>query len=195
MDMPQGRGKRGMRNLANALTGFRLFGAVGLLFLEPLSVSFYLLYTLCGVSDVLDGWAARRSGTASEFGARLDSVADLVFYGVMLLRLFPRLWADMPRPVQLWIGGIVALRLGVYALAAVKFRRFASLHTWLNKATGFAVFAVPYLMGHHRFPLYRTVVCTVATLAAREELAIHLGSGDYLSGCHSLWETGKRTVE
>ena len=31
MDMPQGRGKRGMRNLANALTGFRLFGAVGLL--------------------------------------------------------------------------------------------------------------------------------------------------------------------
>ena len=47
MDMPQGRGQRGMRNLANALTGFRLFGAVGLVSgvkYKPKPEHFALLY-------------------------------------------------------------------------------------------------------------------------------------------------------
>ena len=42
------------------------------------------IYTFAGLTDVLDGWLARKTGRASEFGARLDSVADLLFYSVLL---------------------------------------------------------------------------------------------------------------
>lgn len=53
------------------------------------SIWFLVIYTFAGLTDVLDGWIARKTGSASEFGARLDSVSDLLFYGVILIRFFP----------------------------------------------------------------------------------------------------------
>ena len=50
------------RHIADIITGLRICGAVTLLFLVPLSPVFYIVYTLTGLTDVLDGWAARKSG-------------------------------------------------------------------------------------------------------------------------------------
>ena len=66
--------------------------ALFLLFLPLGSVRFLAVYTLAGLTDALDGWLARKTGTASPFGARLDSIADLLFYGILILWLFPVLW-------------------------------------------------------------------------------------------------------
>ena len=74
---------------ANAITLLRISGTAVLLFLRPFSPAFFVVYTLTGVTDVLDGFVARKTGTASDFGAKLDSAADLLFYGVMLLKIFP----------------------------------------------------------------------------------------------------------
>ena len=62
--------------------------ALFLLFLPLGSVRFLAVYTIAGLTDVLDGWLARKTGTASPFGARLDSIADLLFYGILILRFF-----------------------------------------------------------------------------------------------------------
>ena len=56
------------------------------------SPMFFAIYALTGLTDVLDGWIARKMGSASQFGAKLDSVADLIFYAVMLIMIFPILW-------------------------------------------------------------------------------------------------------
>ena len=77
---------------ADMITLVRIAGTMALIFLRPLSAIFYWIYTLAGVTDALDGWIARKTKTASEFGARLDSIADLFFYAVMLVRIFPILW-------------------------------------------------------------------------------------------------------
>ena len=69
--------------LPNFVTGLRMVGTFLLLFTKAFSPAFYVVYSICGISDVLDGFLARRTGTASEFGARLDSVADLLFYTVL----------------------------------------------------------------------------------------------------------------
>lgn len=128
--------------LPNCITGLRIAGAVCLLFTEAGSPVFSGLYTLCGVSDVLDGWLARRLNAVSERGARLDSVADLCFCAAALAKLFPVLWALLPAAVWFGAAVVLAVRLMSYGVAAVKYRRFLSLHTWLNKLTGAVVFCM-----------------------------------------------------
>ena len=80
----------------NICTMLRIVGTVGLLLIRPLTLPFYLLYTFCGITDVLDGTIARATNSTSEFGARLDSIADLIFYAVMIVKFFPILLEVLP---------------------------------------------------------------------------------------------------
>lgn len=162
------------RNAANIITLLRVVGTALLAFLRPLSAPFLWVYGLTGLTDVLDGWIARRTKTASELGARLDSIADLLFCAVTLLRLFPALHQALPVGVWYAAGGILLLRLSAYCVAAVKYRRFASLHTWLNKLTGAALFLLPYMLLLSSAAAYGWALCALACLASLEELLIHL---------------------
>ena len=175
--------------LPDCLTGLRIAGAIGLLFLRTGSPGFYGLYTLCGVSDMLDGWAARRLNAVSEQGARLDSAADLLLCTAAMVRLLPVLWALLPPAVWYGAAAVLVLRLISYGVAAVKYRRFAPLHTWLNKLTGAAVFAIPYgLLTPWSVPIC-AVACGLAALAAAEELLIHLCSGAYAPDVKTIFGT------
>ena len=49
-----------MKNLANDITIVRILCSVALLFFPAFSVAFYALYITAGVSDMVDGWVARR---------------------------------------------------------------------------------------------------------------------------------------
>ncbi|MGM9662153.1 MAG: CDP-alcohol phosphatidyltransferase family protein [Oscillospiraceae bacterium] len=179
--------KKSGLNAANCVTALRIAGALCLLFLQPLSGAFFAVYTLTGLTDALDGWLARRTGTAGAFGARLDSIADLLFYGAMLLRVFPALCRLLP--AQLWCAaaGVLFLRLSAYLIAAAKYRRFAALHTYLNKLTGAAVFLLPYTLSAPWSAGYGWAVCALAAAAALEELAIHLQRGDYQADVRSAF--------
>ena len=88
------------KHLPNYITLTRIAGTLWLIFIEPLSVLFYVVYSLCGLTDVVDGYLARKTSSTSELGARLDSVADLLFYAVMLFRVFPILWKKLPRWIK-----------------------------------------------------------------------------------------------
>lgn len=183
--------------LANCLTIFRLLGAVALVFLEPLSIPFYIIYTLCGVSDALDGPVARYTKTSGDFGARLDSVADLAFYAVMVLRLIPIVWCEdiLPMWCWYWAGGILVFRIGIYLFAFLKFHRLPSLHTMLNKISGFLIFGACYLIRAPFAVAYFAVFCAVATLAGIEELVIHIYRQKYGGEVISLGRVLKDTYQ
>ena len=102
----------------NICTMLRIVGTVGLLLIRPLTLPFYILYTFCGITDVLDGTIARATNSTREFGARLDSIADLIFYAVMIVKFFPILLEVLP--VWMWycIGGDPCLLL-CYSRCAV----------------------------------------------------------------------------
>ena len=168
-------------NLADTVTAVRMAASFILLFYPMKSIWFLVIYTFAGLTDVLDGWLARKSGRASEFGARLDSISDLLFYSVLLIRLFPVLYRILPGEIWYAVLGIVLVRLAAYVTAAVKYHRFASLHTWLNKLTGAAVFLLPYALWVSSIIVYSWAVCILAFLASAEELAIHLLRTDYLA--------------
>ena len=80
--------------MANIITILRILCSIALLFCPVFSLVFYALYITAGVSDMLDGWVARRTHTTSELGAKLDTIADVVFVIVCLVRLLPVL--DIP---------------------------------------------------------------------------------------------------
>ena len=161
-------------HIADMLTILRIAGTLVLAFLHPLSAAFFWVYALAGLTDVLDGWIARRTHTASDFGARLDSIADLMFYAVMLLRIFPALWRTLPEGIWYAVAILVIVRVSAYLIAAVIHRQFAPLHTYLNKLTGITVFLVPFLLMTQYAVGYCWAVCAVAAAAALEELAIHI---------------------
>lgn len=166
--------KKDVFTVSNGITLLRMLGTVALLFIEPLSALFFGVYIFTGITDVLDGWIARKTHTATALGAKLDSVADLLFYTVTVLRLMPILRQRLS--VALWcaIGFAVLLRLSAYATAAVKYRRFASLHTALNKLSGGAVFLLPFvLLTSVALPLC-WCICGVTLVASGQELGIHL---------------------
>lgn len=178
-------------NLPNCVTALRILGTVALLCVKPLSLPFYIVYTLCGLSDVVDGWIARRTGKTSEFGAKLDSVADLCYYAVMALMIMPVLWETLP--VEIWyaVGFVVLLRIITYVMVALRHKRFASMHTYGNKLTGAGVFAIPYFIEQSIGVGYCIVACTISVLATIEEFLIHLCSKEYNTKTKTIFQMSK----
>lgn len=175
--------------LADSLTCARILGGALLLFLRPLSPAFYVTYTLCGVTDALDGWVARRLNTESARGAKLDSIADLVFYSAMLVKLLPLLWPRLSLFYWSAVGLVLLCRLCSYVVAFIKFRRFASLHTCKNKLTGFLLFFLPYFLAFRYLPLFCWAIFVIAGAASLEELLIHLRAKTYKADVKSIFDT------
>ena len=95
-----------MKYTASIITSARIVGAFVLLLTEPLSAPFYTIYALCCVSNILDGYSARKTNAISKFGETLGSIADFVLIAVMLVIFIPLLaW----EPWMLWWLGVIAL--------------------------------------------------------------------------------------
>ena len=157
----------------------RILGTICLLFTKPFSKAFYIIYTISGISDVFDGYVARITGTSSAFGAKLDSVADLVLYAVMVLKIFPALIGTLPIWIWYAVTAVVIMRIVSYLTVAIKHNQFASLHTKLNKLSGFAVFMIPYMIKLPVAVPYCITSCGVCAISSFEEMMIHIKNNEY----------------
>ena len=153
--------------MANIVTGFRITASLALLFCPVFSIPFYALYLTAGLSDMVDGMVARRTHTASEFGAKLDTAADFVFVTVCLIRLLPVV--EIPAWLCVWIG-VIALIKGMNIVSGyVKQKRFVAVHTVMNKVTGALLFALPLTVRLVELRVTAMIVCAIATFAAVQE--------------------------
>lgn len=162
------------KNIPNYITVMRMVGTIALLFTKPLSVSFYTVYALTGVTDVLDGFIARKFKITSEIGAKLDSMADLIFYAVMFIMIMPYLWKILPHLIWYGVAIVLLLRLSAYITAAIRFKRFAATHSLLNKITGAFVFIIPFIILLPFFVPVCWVICIVSGVASLSELIKYL---------------------
>lgn len=169
-------------NVPNCITAVRIVGTVAMMFTTIFTPLFYVIYTICGVTDVLDGFVARMTKKTTEFGAKLDSVADLLFYGTMLFKLLPEMLSAMPKAMPVMIASLIALRVCSYLIAAFRYKKFASLHTYMNKASGFSCFLMPYLISFIPQNIVYSIVYGIAVIAGLEELIIHSSSQNYTRG-------------
>jgi CDP-diacylglycerol--glycerol-3-phosphate 3-phosphatidyltransferase len=149
------------------------------LFTTPLSWWFYIIYTYCGLTDVVDGIVARRTHTESSMGAKLDSIADMVLLIVILYKLGPMLWSSVS--VWIWYFTILIglIRISAYVIGAVKFHQFASLHLISNKATGLVLFFVPYLILIMDMNIVMFLLMIVAMLSSLEEVLCEIKAEEF----------------
>ncbi len=153
--------------MANIITGIRILLSALLLFCPALSPAFYALYLAAGFSDMIDGLVARKTNTVSEFGSKLDTLADIVFVAVCLIKLLPVL--NLPIWLYLWIAGIAIIKIISIALGWFKQRKFTAVHSVMNKMTGGVLFLFPLTLTIIDLKYSAAVVCVIATAAALQE--------------------------
>ena len=172
--------------IPNCITILRIVGTFGFIFTKPLTKWFYIIYFFTGITDVLDGFLARKLKVTSEFGAKLDSVADMLFNTTMIVKILPVL-IDM-LPVYIWyaVGLIAVIRIACYVVAAVKFKKFASLHTIMNKVTVFIIFTVPFFANTKFLVPVCMIICAMGIIATTEELFIHIKTRDYKNNVKTI---------
>ena len=153
--------------MPNLITALRFLGAICLLFFRVNSIAFWVIYSVCGISDILDGYLARKLGCESKTGALLDSMADLVFVACCCWKLIPVL--AFPKWLWIWGGAIVAIKVINQFCALVMYKKCVFPHTIANKVTGMLLFVgVPLtLLLESIVPMI--VIAAIATFAAVQE--------------------------
>ena len=154
-----------MKHLPNILSSLRIVGAVALLLCDVVGTTIWVLYALCGISDIADGWLARRLKCVTKTGALLDSLADICFVGCCAWKLLPLL--TLPQWLWLWAGIIVLIKFVNQISALVLYGRCCFPHTFANKITGFLLFIAVPMTFWSIIPI--SIVAAVASLAAIEE--------------------------
>ena len=154
--------------IANIITGSRIIFCLPLLFIPLSSAWFYVFYLFCGLTDMIDGTIARKTETDSEFGARLDTVADFVFMFVCSIKILPL----MHIPVWLWVWIIIVALIKIFniALVFIRKKKLISIHSVLNKTTGFTLFIMPLSLTFVEVNYSVATICLLATIAVAQEV-------------------------
>ena len=117
---------------------------------------------------MVDGTIARKTKSVSEFGARLDTVADIVFVAVCSVKILPLMQFTIW--LWTWIVVIAIIKIGNIVWGLISNEKLVSMHTVLNKVTGFLLFSLPLTFSFID-PIYTSaVVCFMATLSAINEV-------------------------
>ncbi len=153
--------------MANIITGIRILCSIALLFFPVFSPSFYTLYIVAGVSDMIDGTVARKTGTVSEFGSKLDTLADFLLVAACLIKLLPAL--DIPVWLSIWIAVIALIKAVNIVSGYVMHKEFVAVHTVMNKVTGLLLFILPLTLAFIDLKYSGAFVSAAATFAAIQE--------------------------
>ena len=149
----------------NIITLLRMAGSFGLLLCDVTGAAFWIIYVLCGISDIADGWLARKLNCVTRTGALLDSLADICFVACCAWKLLPIL--ELPQWLWLWAGVIVVIKVVNQLSALVMHGRCSFPHTLANKVTGFLLFIAVPMTFVSIIPI--SIVAAIATFAAIQE--------------------------
>ena len=153
--------------IANIITGCRIVCSILLLFVPVFSAEFYVTYLLCGFSDMLDGVVARKTNSNSSFGAKFDTVADLIFMIVAWYKLLPAI--HLPQWMWIWIIIIALIKLSNIIWGLLRKKLLISVHSILNKVTGFVLFLLPLTIPFAELKYSFAIICLIATFSAIQE--------------------------
>ena len=156
------------KQIANIITSSRILCSICFLLCPVFSVAFYIMYLFCGITDMVDGTIARKTQSVSEKGARLDTFADVVFAAACLVKILPRI--QLPAWLWIWVVVIAIIKIGNVVWGLICNKKLVSMHTILNKATGFLLFLFPLTLSFIE-PMYSSViVCSLAMASAINEV-------------------------
>jgi len=160
-----------MKKVPNILSSARIVLAFFLLVVKPLGIQFFTIYIACGLTDLADGFLARRFKASSALGSRLDSIGDVVLTLITLSIILPIV--QLPIWMLVWLFLILSLRLVTVGVTYYRFRKIALLHTTANRLVALVLYLLPFsLLFSNTLPVPLTLF-VVASFAAIEELLIN----------------------
>ncbi|MCS6780619.1 MAG: CDP-alcohol phosphatidyltransferase family protein [Geminicoccaceae bacterium] len=169
-------------HLANALTASRMVAAVpvSLLVLDERDGLAFWIFLAAALTDLADGYVAKRWASPSRVGAALDPVADKLFVGCLLLALAERelvpVWL-----VALAIGRDVMLVVGAVLLRS-RLADFRIEPLVIGKVSTFVqLLLLGFVLGHEAgiadvAALVEVLIAAAATLTIASALA-YLAAG------------------
>lgn len=168
-----------LRNIPNILTGLRLACAPALaaLLLTAHERAALVVFVLAGLTDLADGWLAKRFNLATRFGRYLDPIADKL----LMLCAFLALTAMSATPRWLTavvIGRDIVIVLGI-ALAKLLDLPLRVAPLPIGKiSTAVQVGYVALILFAQGFDLdWQTIVATAAVLTGAATIASGLAYG------------------
>lgn len=162
--------------IPNWITAVRLLAAMMLSILTVISADrgqscFYPLFVAAGISDMLDGFVARRFKWCTEFGARLDSLSDLALYLSTLLFLECNFQYILSKCQGLLALGLAMQILHLY-ISYKRFNQFPAYHTDFARLCAYLAFFGILLFVKTKVPQIIAVLCGVWIASSLEGLAI-----------------------
>jgi cardiolipin synthase (CMP-forming) len=139
------------------------------------------------ITDILDGYIARRYKLCTEFGARLDSMADI---GTFFLSISGFLVFEEAFVIQHSVAFLVLFGLYITAqiLSLIKFKRTTSFHLYSNKFSGYVqgIFIFTFFVFGY-YPWYFYFMIVVGSLAEIEVLLLVLMLPKMISNARSIF--------
>ena len=134
-------------NIPNALTALRALGVPVFLYLflvavEP--IASFVVITLGGITDYLDGKIARALKQTSEFGAKFDPTVDRLYIAAVIIALAIKDYLPWPLVVAIIARDLILFLVIIYQ----KLRGIPFLEvSFLGKAATFnLLYAFPFLL-------------------------------------------------
>jgi len=181
--------KREIFTIPNIISFYRLLAFPLILYFiitrkENLFAVFLIINLL---SDAIDGYIARKFKLETEFGARIDSMADNLTYVLAFTGIFVFKLEDlMPYKISLFV--YIGLLIATVILSLIKFKRFPSLHLYTTKINGYVqgIFVICLFTVGFILPLY-CILIVLGIIGAIESILIQLIISEMRSNVKGLY--------
>lgn len=151
---------------------------------------FFLFFTLMLVSDVLDGYLARKLHQCSKMGSKLDSIGDYITYLSVPFATW-WLWPEIIKEEAFYIAAIISLFLVPGIIARIKFGQMVAYHTWITKIAAVVVSAGLILLLFNKENTLFHIAVYVMLIEATENLIITAVLKEPRTNVRSLWHVIK----
>jgi len=152
---------------------------------------FFILFGLMLLSDVVDGYIARKTHQTSELGARLDSYGDIVTYLSTPIAAW-WLWPDIIKQEFYYIVVVITVYILPAFFALAKFGKLVSYHTWITKISAVLMSAgIVLLFGFEDNTLFHIAVYVVV-LEMVENIAITFILPKPMTNISTVWHAWQK---
>lgn len=185
-----------MNRIPNIISGIRILSAPILLFLawEGYRNAFIVLLFAALVSDVIDGYIARKHNVSSKLGTKLDSLGDMAIYLTVPICAW-WLWPQILKREALFV--LIAIGSYVVPLIAglIKFRKVPSYHTLGAKIAAVLMSIAILFLFMTEFAWIFRIAAIFQAVVACEEVLITIRLPILRSNVISIWHLSSPQIK
>jgi len=172
-------------NIPNILSALRIILSALLFSITNNITLFFVVYSIAGLTDITDGFIARKYYMETPLGAKLDSLADFMLLIASLLRMVFSYQLKIPLTVLICCSIVAIIRIINFIITKVKFQQWGMLHSIGNKISGLFIFFIcPITIFTGQFPFAAVII---PLLSALEETIFLLISHEYNPNAKSMF--------